>query len=197
MLRGVGADGQGLIYAMASDKIIANALKASQALRSAKMENPYGQISRDTFGILLDDMRKVAENHAAGYTGEGSRQLVGTKDRPLKVNPTYTPARIPEANAQFVNMIMNARDPLSGPRVTKGGRVTAAGKAVEFAEANKGYTAPILSRGQERTEVNPMREALEKKGAFKGRELEHGYEQFRADLMRENDVRLQPCVNTG
>jgi hypothetical protein len=183
---GVGADGQGLLYAMASDKVIANAIKASQALRSARMENPYGQINRDTFPVLLDDMRKVAENHAAGYKGDGSAPLAGTKDRPVQVNPNYAPQQIPEPHAQFINMIMDARDPLTGPRVSKKGALTAAGKAVEFAEANKGYTSPILSRGQERVEVNPMRQALESKGAFRGRELEHGYEQFRADLMREN-----------
>ena len=178
---GVGADGQGLAYGMATDKILGNIVKADRAMRG---KTPYGHITRDNLPTLIDDMRKVGENHRAGWRGDGSAPLVGTVSRPVNVNPHYTPQLVQTPHAQFINMVMNARDPLMYAKVSKKGALTQAGKAVEFAEANKGYTFPFLSHGQERTEVNPMRQALEKKGAFKGRELEHGYEQFRADLMR-------------
>lgn len=127
---------------------------------------------------LFDAAQTVSHNHARGYTGTGEQLVVprsvteaGGYAPPIKGDPKP----LPQAEADFVNLLLNFRLP-DTPRITAGKRplniqgqdisaATKPGRIRKPVQAREKFSGPEAESqnivGREILEVNPLRNQLE------------------------------------
>lgn len=135
---------------------------------------------------IADAFRKVAENHANGFKGDGSEPLKTFPDTGVKVNEDYGGQAVPKKLADIINMAMNIRSarPPKAPRGNSelamarfGVAADAAKEAQGLAQLNEGF----LNR--DTGETNPLRDQLEKAGFETDKQLKPTISNIRPDLI--------------
>jgi hypothetical protein len=115
---------------------------------------------------IADAFRKVAENHANGWKGDGSDQLQTFPDTGIEQNLDYVGQPVDKDLADIINMAMNIRPTAAGAKEAQG-----------LAQLNKGFLNP------ETGETNALRDQLEANGFDTGKELKPTISNVRPDLI--------------
>lgn len=158
------------------DKVLSNldALlaqsKAHEFIPYAKDE--YGKLPQDSQTRLAKDLQNYTANQDNGYRGDGEKL-----NRPANPqgfipdeNPDYTPAKIPQDKARFLNLLMG-EDPPETARMNAGTvPIQARAKALGEANANKGieikprqaYKKPF--ENVTLSDYNPLRVEMQEAG---------------------------------
>lgn len=90
------------------DNVLHNAASIFERMKSAGIENPYGDTAKKQEPQLIADAQAVPLNHANGWKGDGSAPMKVFPDSNLpKLNPDYQPTVIPKERFDVLNMMMH------------------------------------------------------------------------------------------
>jgi hypothetical protein len=138
------------------DNILHNAQEALDFMDAKGIPSPYPADWAARERELSADVRRYAENHAAGYTG-GGKPMKGFPDSGFPApSPDFVPHQLPADRLAFVNMLMHDAGALEGRRTAKG-RAQAI-EAQNLAKENQRWLDPATG------EVNKLRARMRSAG---------------------------------
>lgn len=121
------------------NELLSNAESVFSFMREKGLTNPYGRTYDEQEPQLVSDAQAYAENHAHGFTGDGTGPIKQFPDSGLpKPDPAYTPKPIPKDRFDVLNMLF------ANEKAGKLGEVTASIQAKQ--EAGKQPTPRDLKQ---------------------------------------------------
>lgn len=88
------------------NELLSNAESTFTFMREKGLDNPYGRTYAEQEPQLVSDAQAYAENHAHGFTGDGTGPMKQFPDSGLpKPDPAYTPKPIPKDRFDVLNML--------------------------------------------------------------------------------------------
>lgn len=205
--------GKPQLLAMSLDKLIANVHRSVSDATKAKVEKliPYetqkGKLTDAAWKSVVEDLQSYSDNQAHGYRGDGQRLVRPDTDIGASIpseDKAYSPVRLDEGKANFLNLVQGIAPPLTA-REVKGTGVPGNVKGQIIAEVNKRKPeAPATIKpehinkqtfkksGRTVQETNPLRNELSAAGV-PVRELIEVTERINADDIKS--VRDRSDIN--
>lgn len=176
--------GKPQLIAMSLDKVIANVHRSVADATKAKVADliPYesknGKLTDAAWKEVISDLQAYSDNQSHGYRGNGERLVRPTEDIGASIpaeDPNYSPVRLSEERANFLNLVQGLNPPLTA-REIKGAGTPGNVKGQIIAEVNKRTPEiPVkiepkhqgkqtFKSGRTVKEVNPLRNKLAEAG---------------------------------
>lgn len=176
--------GKPQLLAMSLDKVIANVHRSVSDAAKAKVENliPYetrkGKLTESAWKEVVSDLKAYADNQSHGYRGSGERLTRPSEDVGLSIpaeDPKYSPIRISEDRANFLNLVQGLNPPLTA-REVRGAGTPGNVKGQIVAEVNQrtpqtpakirpeDINKQTFKSGRTVKETNPLRNQLSEAG---------------------------------
>ena len=199
--------GKPQLLAMSLGKVIANIHRSIADAAEHKVADliPYesknGKLTDAAWSEVVSDLKAYTNNQSHGYGGGGQSLVRPTEDIGISIpaeDPNYSPVRISEDRANFLNLVQGLNPPLTA-REVKGGGTPGNVKGQIIAEVNKRTPEiPVkiepkhqgkqtFKSGRVVKETNPLRNRLAEAGV-PTRELIEATERINApDILSVKD----------
>lgn len=176
--------GKPQLIAMSLDKVIANVHRSVADATKAKVADliPYesknGKLTDAAWSEVVSDLQTYSDNQSHGYRGDGERLVRPAEDIGASIpaeDTNYSPVRLSEERANFLNLVQGLNPPLTA-REVKGAGTPGNVKGQIIAEVNKrtpeipavvrpkDVNKQTFKSGRTVKEVNPLRNKLAEAG---------------------------------